>query len=538
MFNPKLKVMLELIKKHWITSLGILFLFSSFTYFLKIAFENGWFPTELRVLSGFAIGTTLLFTGYSYYRKGSFNTCQLFAGTGMSAIYATFSYVAFSNDISWPYNVTFISVLALTALTTFMSYRYDLRALIFISIMGGLLSPIFMKAEPHHDMLLFGYVFILNIGALYVSISKQWTELRTMTFGVTVLIYATYFIYFDPFSWGRPFFYASTLFICYMGGIMYASYKENDSFTGWNLYLSLINAMSFIFWSIYILGSFNISFTVPLLIVGFTFMAVSIFIYLISDKKVFPSIIYVCLGLILFAMSAANIEPMSVYGLEYVVTTLLWLLVVVGTYAIARFSKTLELIYVSYAAWLILIIYWFTVAWDVQWVELFGIKYLPFFNAGALTWGALATFGFYIGKKEQSSNNGLSTLLSLASNIIVAGLFTIQIKNLWFAYDITFMDRSLAISIAYIVYALFIFLWGSHTKAIAFRVMGSIVLLVTSIKVFFWDLSGEANVSKMIFLLIIGLVTLAIAHINKRWLDNESSVIIPVKPEQELANND
>jgi len=538
MYNPNFNVMIELVKKHWITSLGILFLFSSFTYFLKIAFDHGWFPVELRLLAGFAVGTTLLFTGYSSYRKGRINTCQLLAGTGMSAIYATFSYVAFSTDINWPYNITLISVLSLTALTTFLSYQYNLRGLIFISIMGGLLSPLFMKAQAHHDLLLFAYVFILNIGSLYVSISKRWTELRAMTFIITVLIYASYFIYFDPIAWGRPFFYASALFISYMGGIIYASYKEQDSFTGLNLYLSLINAMLFIFWSIYILGSFNISFTVPLLIAGFTFMAVSALIYILSKRKIFPSIIYVCLGLILFAISAANIKPMNVYGLEYVITTLLWLIVITSTYSIARYTKKHELIYGSYAAWLILIIYWFTRAWDVQWIELFGIEYIPFFNAGAITWIALAAFGFYMGKKEQDLNAGLSTVLSLASNIIVAGLVTIQIKNLWSAYDITFMSRSLAISVSYIVYALLIFLWGSHTKAIAFRIMGSVVLILTSIKVFFWDLSGEANVSKMLFLLIIGMVTLAIAYINKRWLDNEESIKEVPVPENKIVDQE
>ncbi len=529
-------IMIELIKKHWITTLGILFLFSAFTYFLKIVFENDWFPTELRVLSGFALGVTLLFAGYSYYRKNSITTCQMLAGTGMSIIYATFSYVAFGDMLNWPYNITFISVLSITALTTFLSYRYNLRALIFISIMGGLLSPLFMKAHAHHDLLLFAYVLILNIGSLYVSISKRWTELRAMTFIITVLIYATYFVYFEPATWGRPFFYAAALFVTYMGGIIYAAYSENDKFTGWNLYLSLINAMLFIFWSIYILGSFNITFTVPLLIVGTTFIAASVFIYSLSGKKVFPSIIYTCLGLLLFAISAANIQPMSIYGFEYVVTTMLWLLVVISTYTIGRFAKAYELIYVSYAAWLMLIIYWFTVAWDVKWIELFGIKYLPFLNAGALTWGALAAFGFYAAKKENSNNSGLSTLMAIASNIIVAGLFTIQIKNLWIAYDIEFMSRTLAISISYIIYALLIFLWGAHTKAIAFRVMGSIVLVMTSLKVFFWDIPGDATISKMVFLLIIGLFTLLIARINKHWLEKETEEKSSLSMDNELSS--
>jgi uncharacterized membrane protein len=513
--------MFELVKKHWITSLGILFLFSSFTYFLKLAFDNGWFPTEFRVLSGFIMGVTLLFGGYSYYRKEQLTTSQLLSGTGMSLIYATFTYVAFSSSISWPYNITFISVLSLTGLTTYLSYRYNLRALIFISIMGGLMSPIFMKAQAHHDLLLFAYVLILNIGALYVSISKGWTELRAMTFCVTVFIYFTYFIYFDPMTWGRPFFYASSLFITYMAGIIYASYKEKDLFTGWNLYLSTINAIVFIFWSIYILGSFDISFTIPLLIVGITFMVAAAFIYFLSDKNIFPGILYVCLGLILFAISAANIEPFAVKGLQYVITTLLWMTVILGIYIISRFIKSESLTTVSYVAWMMLLVYWFSVAWSVEWIELFGIRYLPFFNAGGITWKLLAAFGFYISKKETEHNPLLSQILAIGSNVIVGGLVTIQISNLWLAYDIHFISESLAISIAYICYALLIFLWGAHTKDKVYRIIGSIVLLATSAKVFFWDLSGTANVSKMIFLMIMGLLTLGIAHVNKIWMEKE-----------------
>lgn len=513
--------MIELIKKHWITSLGVLFLFASFTYFLKMAFEQGWFPPELRVLSGFALGVTFLFGGYNYFRKERLYTCQILAGSGISIIYATFSYVAFSDSLSWPTNITFISVLVITALITLVSYKYNLRGLIFISIFGGLLSPILMKAGVHHDLILFMYVLILNIAALYVSISRHWQELRIMTFATTVLIYATYFIYFEPDTWGKPFFYAASLFVTYMGGIIFASWKEKDQFTGWNLYLSLINGMLFIFWSIYILGSFDITFTIPLIFVGFSFMVSAVFVYLLSGKNIFPGLIYVCLGLVLFAISAANIKPMSIGGMEYVVTTLLWLTVIVGFYAIGKSVKAKELSYLSYGAWALLIIYWFTVAWDVQWIELFGIPFMPFLNAGAITWMVLAAFGFYMSQKEQATHPVLSTIFAIVSNIIIGGLFSIQIKNIWEAYELVNVSKSLAISISYLVYALLIFLWGAHTRAIAFRTMGSIVLIITSVKVLFFDLSGGASISKMLFLMIIGGLTLSIAYINKRWMDKE-----------------
>jgi len=38
--------------------------------------------------------------------------------------------------------------------------------------------------------------------------------------------------------------------------------------------------------------------------------------------------------------------------------------------------------------------------------------------------------------------------------------------------------------------------------------MGSIVIVLTSFKVFFWDLSGSATYQKMIFLMIVGGITL------------------------------
>ncbi|WP_068473362.1 DUF2339 domain-containing protein [Saccharicrinis aurantiacus] len=512
----------ELIKKHWITALGILFLFSSFAYFLKMAFDNGWFPPEIRILAGFAMGTTLLFFGYHFYHKKNLYLSQILSGTGMSAIYATFSYVAFADGIHWPYNITFISILALTVSTTYVSYYYNLRGLMFISMMGGLLSPIFMKAQANNDLLLFAYVFILNVGALYMSISKKWPELRAMSFVLTVAIYTSYYICFDPDFWMRPFFYAATLFVSYMVGSIYASYREKDCFSGWNLYLSLINAMLFIFWSIYILDSFSISFTVPLMVVGFTFLLVAAVIFYLTEKRIFPSALYVGFCLILFAMSASNIKPFGFQGLEYVIATLLWLLITVATYTVAIYTKTKSLVKVSYGAWFLLIAYWVSNAWDVQWIELFGIKYLPFLNAGALTWMLLAAFGFYISKKEQAKDKSLSVILAIISNVIVGGLFAVQINNLWLAYDIASLSKSIVLSCTYIVYALFIFLWGSYIKEIAYRIMGSIVIIATSVKVFFWDLSGEANISKMLFLMLIGVLTLGIAYINNQWFNKQS----------------
>ena len=51
-----------------------------------------------------------------------------------------------------------------------------------------------------------------------------------MSFAATFLIYLTYYIFFEPESWGKPFFYASSFFMVYLGGSILASLIEKDKF--------------------------------------------------------------------------------------------------------------------------------------------------------------------------------------------------------------------------------------------------------------------------------------------------------------------
>ncbi len=54
---------METIKKHWITFLGIGFLFSAFLYFLKLAIDNDWINPVTRVSLGFVLGLSGVFFG-------------------------------------------------------------------------------------------------------------------------------------------------------------------------------------------------------------------------------------------------------------------------------------------------------------------------------------------------------------------------------------------------------------------------------------------------------------------------------------------
>lgn len=510
--------MFDIIKKNWITSLGVVFVFMAFVYFLKMAIDFNWVPPTGRAAIGLVLGLSCLFSGYKIYLKKKNILSEIIAGLGVSVMYATFSYASFSDQINWSSNALLISILALSSLVVFISYKYEMRILIFISVLGGLFSPLIIKAQLHHITALFFYVATLNIASLYISVVKKWTELRIMPFIATLAIYISYYVFFDPESWGKPFFYAVSLFMVYLVGTVFASWKEKDRNAGLNIYLGLINAVNFVFWSVFIFSSFTISYTIPLLITGTTFLGAAVAVYFLLEKTLFSSIAYFALGILLMAVSGADIGDMSFsHGMNYVVSSLVWLLLLAVVYIAGVFTKFKQLRYVSLSGWALLLVYWGFVAWDVEWVRWFGVEYIPFINPGAIVWIALATFGFYYSMAIKKEKADLSLLIGIVSHVVVGGLFTVQIQNIWKAYAVTNMSVGLMLSVSWALYALCIFLWGAYYRCKVFRIMGSVVLGMVSVKVFLFDLGGAATFEKVLFLLIMGVITFVIAFVNQRW---------------------
>ena len=218
--------MKDFVKKYWITLLGVGFIFLAFLYFLKLAIDLEWIPPTARAAIGMAIGLSGLFAGYTLVSrtKGMFG--EIAAGLGTSILYATFAYASFSKDIQWSANALMISLIALSSLVTIVGYRMNMRILVFLSLLGALLTPVVIRAHVEQDWLLFLYVLVINIAALWLSAIKDWQELRVMSFVATVFIFISYYLYFDPESWGKPFFYASSLFLVYMTGLILASFHE------------------------------------------------------------------------------------------------------------------------------------------------------------------------------------------------------------------------------------------------------------------------------------------------------------------------
>lgn len=522
-------------KKYGITLLGAGFLFLAFGYFLKMAVDLNWIPPAGRAAIGMLLGVTGLFAGYTQYQAKRKVLGEIIAGFGTGLLYATFAYASFAESIQWSGNTLAISMIALSSLVTYVGYKMEMRILVYLSFLGGFLTPIIIKASPSQDWMLFGYMLVLNVSALWLSASKNWQELRVMSFVFTLILFCSYYFYFEPENWGKPMFFASAFFLVYMLGLIGSSWFERKKFEGLNLYLGLVNAIHFVFWSIFILQEFSLSYALPTMLVGVIFLAAALTIRKLSSDSLLPVAAYAILGILVIAIAAGDMGLLfQTAGMNYVVTTSVWLMLGAVVFAAGWLLSNKHIRYGAVGVWTLVMIYWFMVAWDVQWVEWFGVTYIPFINPGALVWMLMAAIGFTFSRlilkakdaELQLQDQWISTGLAVASHIVIGGLLTIQIANVWDAYQIDHEFKALFISLAWFIYAFSIFLWGAFSKNTVFRWMGYVVLVISSIKVLAFDLSGEATLYKVGFLAGVGVITLAIGLVNKKWLDKSEEKVV------------
>ncbi|MDP4182029.1 MAG: DUF2339 domain-containing protein, partial [Bacillota bacterium] len=183
--------------------------------------------------------------------------------------------------------------------------------------------------------------------------------------------------------------------------------------------------------------------------------------------------------------------------------------------------------------WVITGSYWYITTWVTPLGNWFG-TFIPILNFSGLAWVLLAAFGFYISVKlkfklfkneidNESFNYYISNTFSIISHIIVGGLLTFQIDNLWENYKITFIDLELTYSITWGIYALLIFLWGAYSKQSFFRWFGSAVLVLVAAKTIFIDLAGTETIAKVLVLFILSIITFGISYINNKWKNQKGT---------------
>lgn len=532
--------MKELLKKHWITLLGAIFTFMAFSYSFKYAVDNGWISDAMKIGIGIIAASAFIVLGITMDQKGNSILSEILNGLGVALLYTTFSFAGIYYSLWTPMTV-FLAMIAVTLAISVYSYKFNFRILMNLSLLGALISPIVLKSQGDQVFTLFLYLLVINAIFFFVSVSKGWLELRLIPFLGTWLLFSIYYFYFDPESWVAPFRYAVSAFVFYIVGFLISSWKENKKFDGLNLYLGITNGAIFALWSFGIMHNI-VNFSIILGVMGLIYLAAAVITYSITKNNSFPVISNFFASIILLVVSASEIGSGSAY--KPIISVFMWTFIAAIVLVFGQIKRKDYLKLVAAFIWIFTGTYWYGVTWFTPIGEWFN-TFIPILNWSGMAWVALAVLGFYFSlnvkfdfaSKDplESDRKFISSAFSVTSHLIVGGLLTFQIDNLWKEYTINSFDLWLTLSVTWGIYALLLFIWGAYSKQSFFRWFGSVVLVLVAVKTIFYDLSNSEMIYKILAMFILAILTFAISYINNKWKNQQlPSSETPIAPKIEI----
>ncbi|HXN64097.1 MAG TPA: DUF2339 domain-containing protein [Candidatus Acidoferrales bacterium] len=191
----------SLVAGHWFLYAGMLAILFAVTFFIKYAFDNHWVGPQGRIAIGIAIGAALVVSSYLLlqrkYRYFSEGIAALGAAVLYLSLWAGWHYYQLFSQ-----NVAFAFMIVVTAAMAIIAIGRDSERIALLAALGGLLTPTLLSTGHDQELVLFGYLAILDAGLLAIAWRRRWRWVAGLQFAAT-------WIYF--WGWYSDFYAAERL---------------------------------------------------------------------------------------------------------------------------------------------------------------------------------------------------------------------------------------------------------------------------------------------------------------------------------------
>ena len=177
---------------NWINRIAVLTLLLGAAFLFKYGVDNDWFGPAARVALGIAAAIISLLSGNRLWRRGQTIFAQGIIGLGLALLYLSIYAAAMLYHLLPP-GVAFIAMCGVTAGAAGLALLYDSQAIAVLAMIGGYITPPALSTGEDHPWILFGYVFLLNLGGLALARMRRWKALEPIAAGATILLYAGWF---------------------------------------------------------------------------------------------------------------------------------------------------------------------------------------------------------------------------------------------------------------------------------------------------------------------------------------------------------
>ncbi len=198
--------------------IGALIVVFAVAYFLKWSFDNNIIGELGRCVLGLAAGIGMMAAGQLYVKKGYTMFSQGLTGAGIAVIYlSTYAAVNYYHLIS-PYAA--FGLMFITAITAgIMAAAGNMSGTAAMAAIGGFLVPFLMGHHSSQMVPLLTYVFILDLGILFLALYRQWFFLDIMALtGTGLAALAAYHLEWQIWA-GQAFLTAYLLMFIVVAGL-------------------------------------------------------------------------------------------------------------------------------------------------------------------------------------------------------------------------------------------------------------------------------------------------------------------------------
>jgi uncharacterized membrane protein len=199
------------IGSHWLNRIGIAAVLIGVSYFLKYAFDSGWIGPAGRIAIGLIAGIGVVLWSERFrtrdYRVFSYSL----KAVGIGVLYLSL-WAAFQVYQLIPSGAAFFCMLAVTASTCALAITQDAEILAVFAITGGFSTPVLLSTGVNHEVVLFSYITVLDVGILALVAFKPWRRLLWLGFTGTLALYVGWAVEYYTRNEIEPTLIFATLF--------------------------------------------------------------------------------------------------------------------------------------------------------------------------------------------------------------------------------------------------------------------------------------------------------------------------------------
>ncbi len=245
--SPKTEVSLETrIGGQWLNRVGIVAVLVGLSYFLKLAIENNWIGPGMRVAIGIVAGHCAhpVERTFSHARLRDFRVfpeghrhwrAVPVAVGGLPVLSPVTGDGGFPRDAAGH-----------RELGGHVAAQ-DSELLAAFALVGGFLTPVLVSTNQNHEIALFSYVALLDLGTVWVVAVRGWQRLLLGSFVGTTLLFAAWASsYYTESQLATTLAFASFFFLLYAGAPFLGRKSATERrYPNVLVVLALLNASSY-----------------------------------------------------------------------------------------------------------------------------------------------------------------------------------------------------------------------------------------------------------------------------------------------------